>query len=77
MFLPFYLPKSSFLRKPGLGITAALLWVAGQVSMFISTCKQLLNNIGLVAAARLSTRNARPIQLYAVAVDFERRVFID
>lgn len=31
IFLPFYLPDSSLLRKPSLGLTALLLWVAGQV----------------------------------------------
>ncbi|KAF2210773.1 glycosyltransferase family 50 protein [Cercospora zeae-maydis SCOH1-5] len=30
VFLPFYLPSSSLLRKPRTGITALLLWVAGQ-----------------------------------------------
>ncbi|MCJ1257392.1 GPI mannosyltransferase 1 [Lignoscripta atroalba] len=30
IFLPFYLPYSSFLRKPVLGITAAALWVGTQ-----------------------------------------------
>ncbi|KAJ5580311.1 uncharacterized protein N7459_006296 [Penicillium hispanicum] len=30
ILLPFYLPSSSLIRKPALGITAAFLWVAGQ-----------------------------------------------
>lgn len=30
VFLPFYLPDSSLLRKPQLGVTALVLWVAGQ-----------------------------------------------
>nr|POE77702.1 gpi mannosyltransferase 1 [Quercus suber]POE77713.1 gpi mannosyltransferase 1 [Quercus suber] len=30
VFLPFYLPNSSLLRKPWLGGTALLLWIAGQ-----------------------------------------------
>ena len=30
VFLPVYLPSSSLLRKPGLGISALLLWVLGQ-----------------------------------------------
>lgn len=30
VFLPLYLPNSSFLRRRPLGITALLLWVAGQ-----------------------------------------------
>ncbi|PPJ50160.1 hypothetical protein CBER1_05174 [Cercospora berteroae] len=30
VFLPFYLPSSSLLRKPRSGVTALLLWVAGQ-----------------------------------------------
>lgn len=32
VFLPFYLPDSSLLKKPAKGITALLLWVFGQVS---------------------------------------------
>ena len=31
ILLPFYLPSSSLIRKPALGITAAALWVFGQV----------------------------------------------
>jgi phosphatidylinositol glycan class M len=30
IFLPLYLPTSSLLRKPSLGITALVLWVASQ-----------------------------------------------
>ena len=30
VFLPFYLPDSSLLRRPALGSTALALWVAGQ-----------------------------------------------
>ncbi|KAJ5559233.1 hypothetical protein N7535_009461 [Penicillium sp. DV-2018c] len=30
ILLPFYLPSSSLIRKPRLGISAAFLWVAGQ-----------------------------------------------
>ncbi|KAJ5175742.1 GPI mannosyltransferase 1 [Penicillium canariense] len=30
ILLPFYLPSSSLIRKPALGISAALLWVLGQ-----------------------------------------------
>ncbi|KAK5171905.1 GPI mannosyltransferase 1 [Saxophila tyrrhenica] len=32
VFLPFYLPGSSMLRKPSLGITALALWVVGQAA---------------------------------------------
>lgn len=31
VFLPFYLPYSTLLRKPVVGITAGALWVLGQV----------------------------------------------
>jgi len=31
VFLPFYLPNSSMLRKPGLGVSVLLLWILGQV----------------------------------------------
>lgn len=30
VFLPFYLPFSTLLKKPPTGITALVLWVAGQ-----------------------------------------------
>lgn len=30
VFLPFYLPFSTLLKKPRTGITALVLWVAGQ-----------------------------------------------
>ena len=30
VFLPFYLPYSTLLQKPRLGLVALLLWVAGQ-----------------------------------------------
>ena len=30
VFLPFYLPKSSLLRRPALGSTALAMWIAGQ-----------------------------------------------
>ncbi|KAJ5706483.1 hypothetical protein N7536_002172 [Penicillium majusculum] len=30
ILLPFYLPSSSLIRKPTLGISAAILWIAGQ-----------------------------------------------
>ncbi|KAK3071683.1 GPI mannosyltransferase 1 [Coniosporium uncinatum] len=30
IFLPFYLPSSSLLAEPTLGITAGILWVIGQ-----------------------------------------------
>ena len=30
VFLPLYLPRSSFLRRPRLGIAALALWVLGQ-----------------------------------------------
>ncbi|KAJ5606731.1 hypothetical protein N7537_003350 [Penicillium hordei] len=30
ILLPFYLPSSSLIRKPTLGISAAVLWIAGQ-----------------------------------------------
>ena len=30
VFLPFYLPHSSLLRRPALGSTALALWVIGQ-----------------------------------------------
>jgi GPI mannosyltransferase 1 subunit M len=32
VFLPFYLPDSSLLRRPVLGISALLLWIAGQAA---------------------------------------------
>ncbi|KAF2721878.1 glycosyltransferase family 50 protein [Polychaeton citri CBS 116435] len=32
VFLPFYLPKSTLLARPGLGVTALLLWVLGQAA---------------------------------------------
>jgi len=32
VFLPFYLPSSSFLKRPWLGITALTLWVLGQAA---------------------------------------------
>jgi GPI mannosyltransferase 1 subunit M len=32
VFLPFYLPDSSLLRRPVLGISALLLWIAGQTA---------------------------------------------
>lgn len=32
IFLPFYLPNSSLLQKPVLGLTALGLWVAGQAA---------------------------------------------
>nr|XP_023908581.1 GPI mannosyltransferase 1-like [Quercus suber] len=32
VFLPFYLPNSSMLGKPWLGVTALLLWIAGQAA---------------------------------------------
>jgi len=30
IFLPLYLPRSSFMQRKGLGITALLLWVVAQ-----------------------------------------------
>lgn len=32
VFLPFYLPNSSFLRNPRLGVAALVLWVLGQAA---------------------------------------------
>lgn len=32
VFLPFYLPYSSFIRRPRLGLTALGLWVLGQAA---------------------------------------------
>lgn len=32
VFLPFYLPTSSLLKKPSLGFTALALWVLAQVA---------------------------------------------
>jgi len=32
VFLPFYLPNSSLLRKPRLGISVLVLWVVGQAA---------------------------------------------
>ena len=32
MFLPYYLPNSTLLRSPTVGITALVLWVLGQVA---------------------------------------------
>ncbi|OCL00694.1 glycosyltransferase family 50 protein [Cenococcum geophilum 1.58] len=31
MFLPFYLPSSTLLRKPSTGIAAGILWILGQI----------------------------------------------
>lgn len=36
ILLPFYLPSSSLIRKPAVGISAAILWVAGQVRNLLS-----------------------------------------
>lgn len=36
IFLPLYLPYSSFVERPRLGITAAILWVAAQVCILAS-----------------------------------------
>jgi phosphatidylinositol glycan class M len=41
IFLPFYLPFSSLLKKPTLGITAGVLWVLGQVWPLSLLIKQL------------------------------------
>ncbi|KAI6900674.1 hypothetical protein KC318_g8337 [Hortaea werneckii] len=30
VFLPFYLPYSSFMRRPELGVSALVLWILGQ-----------------------------------------------
>jgi len=30
VFLPFYLPQSSFIQKPKLGVTALVAWIVGQ-----------------------------------------------
>ena len=32
VFLPFYLPRSSMLQRPKLGMVALLLWVLGQAA---------------------------------------------
>jgi len=32
VFLPFYLPDSSLMRKPRLGITVLALWILGQAA---------------------------------------------
>ena len=32
VFLPFYLPSSSLLKNPRMGITALVLWVLGQAA---------------------------------------------
>jgi phosphatidylinositol glycan class M len=32
VFLPLYLPRSSFLRSKRLGLVALLLWIAGQAA---------------------------------------------
>jgi phosphatidylinositol glycan class M len=32
MFLPYYLPDSTLLRSPRIGISALILWLAGQVA---------------------------------------------
>jgi phosphatidylinositol glycan class M len=32
MFLPYYLPDSTLLQSPTIGITALGLWIAGQVA---------------------------------------------
>lgn len=34
ILLPFYLPSSSLIRKPALGISAAVLWILGQVTLY-------------------------------------------
>jgi phosphatidylinositol glycan class M len=33
ILLPFYLPSSSLMLKPALGISAAVLWIIGQVTL--------------------------------------------
>ena len=35
IFLPFYLPGSSLLEKPVLGVTLGGLWVVSQVCLFL------------------------------------------
>lgn len=37
VFLPFYLPESTLLQKPRLGLTVTVLWVIGQVCVDSST----------------------------------------
>merc|ERR1712098_549351 len=32
VFLPFYLPYSSFIRRPKLGVSALVLWIVGQAA---------------------------------------------
>lgn len=32
VFLPFYLPNSSLLRRPSLGVTALVMWIVGQAA---------------------------------------------
>lgn len=32
VFLPFYLPYSSFMRRPKLGVSALVLWILGQAA---------------------------------------------
>tara|TARA_R110002003_G_scaffold207_1_gene15947 strand:- start:15066 stop:15338 length:273 start_codon:yes stop_codon:yes gene_type:complete len=32
MFLPYYLPDSTLLRSPAIGISALALWIVGQVA---------------------------------------------
>jgi Mannosyltransferase (PIG-M) len=40
IFLPFYLPFSSLLKKPAMGITAGVLWVLGQVRVLSLSAKR-------------------------------------
>ena len=32
MFLPYYLPDSTLLKSPSIGITALVFWIVGQVA---------------------------------------------
>lgn len=73
VFLPFYLPNSSLLRRSKLGYSALALWVIGQVriaSFLLGVVPWLTNSnpAGFVAATRIRTRVPRQINFRAGAL---------
>lgn len=87
VFLPLYLPGSSFIRRPGLGVAAAVLWVLAQVSPFTlihfrvpCTSQDIrltwrMCVTGPLAAASLQPRIPRPVDLYPGAVGVVASLF--
>lgn len=74
VLLPLYLPSSSFLKRPALGILALLLWVAAQVRssrssffffFFFHAVYTSLPVPGRLAPTRLPTRIPRPLNICA------------